>query len=87
MKKKEDKIVNFMNIKGVDLFRVVFEFSQDADNCQPDRDLGQSIRIFTEDGGGGSFAVIETERWAVDHDEIDKLTDCIKRIVSLPEVV
>jgi hypothetical protein len=82
--KKKDNPVNFMNIKDVTLSSVCCEFYQSADSCQ-DKDVGQVIKIFTENAGGGTFAVIETERWSVDADDIDKLIDCIKRIVAMPE--
>lgn len=91
MKKKEpEKTINpcgsFMGVKGVHLHGVTYDFGQDSDSCQED-DLGQSLKVFTEDGGGGSYICIETERWAIDHDEIDKFADCLKRITSIPEAL
>ena len=75
----------FMGIKDVQLFSVAYEFSQDSDSCQP-QDNGQNLKVFTGDGGGGSYVIIETARWAIDDDDIDKFADCLKRIVSIPEV-
>jgi hypothetical protein len=84
--KKENKKENIMDIKGVNLFGVVYEFSQDSDSCQ-EGDVGQTIKVFTEDGGGGSYIVFSTERWAIDHDDIDKFADALKRIVAIPEAL
>jgi hypothetical protein len=85
--KSAKKPENFMGIKGVNLFGVAFEFSQDSDSCQGGDDVGQSIKIFTEDAGGGSYILFSTERWAIDHDDIDKFADTLKRIVALPEAL
>ena len=78
------KCGDFMGIKDVSLNRVTYEFSQESDSNQS-VDLGQSIKISTDDGGGGSYIIIETERWAMDSDEIDKFCACLKRIVAIPE--
>jgi hypothetical protein len=40
-------------------------FTQDSDCC--DSGDGQFLTIRTENGGGGDFYVIETERWAFDN--------------------
>jgi hypothetical protein len=40
-------------------------FTQEADCC--DSGDGQFLTIRTENGGGGDFYVIETERWAFDN--------------------
>lgn len=78
------KIGEFMGIKDVHLYKVLYEFGQDSDTNQ-DRDEGQTLKIFTEDSGGGSYAIIETERWAVDPEDIDKFAAAIKKIVKIPE--
>lgn len=74
----------FMGIKGVKLYAVTYEFTQDTDCCQEEDD-GQHLKVSTPDGGGGCYVVIETNRWAVDHDDVDKFAAALKRIVSLPE--
>lgn len=74
----------FMGIKGVRLSEASFFFFQDSDTNQ-DGDDGQTLRVFTEDGGAGSYLVIETERWAIDLDDIDKFCDALKRIANIPE--
>lgn len=78
------KCGTFMGIKGVRLTDVTHEFFQESDSCQND-DSGQSLKVFTEDAGGGSYIVFETERWAIDHDKIDKFCDALKKIVNIPE--
>lgn len=40
-------------------------FTQDSDCC--DSGDGQFLTIKTQNGGGGDFYVIETERWAFDN--------------------
>ena len=74
-----------MGIKGVQLEEVEYVFSQDSDTNQK-ADEGQTIKIFTRRSGVGSYIVIKTKRWAMDADDIDKFADCLKRIVSMPEV-
>lgn len=44
------------------------EYIQDSDCCQ-EGDLPQVLRVKTQDGGGGHYLVIETERWAIDDPE------------------
>jgi len=78
------KCGTFMNIQSAQLNRVSYEFSRDSDSCQDD-DSCQSIKIFTEDGGGGSYIIIETKRWAIDPNDIDKFCDALKKIVNIPE--
>jgi hypothetical protein len=40
-------------------------FTQDSDCCDPGD--GQFLTIKTDNGGGGDFYIIETERWAFDN--------------------
>ena len=40
-------------------------FTQESDCC--DSGDGQFLTIKTENGGGGDFYIIETERWAFDN--------------------
>jgi hypothetical protein len=40
-------------------------FTQDSDCC--DSGDGQFLKIKTQNGGGGDFFIIETERWAFDN--------------------
>jgi hypothetical protein len=53
-------------------------FTQDSDCC--DSGDGQFLTIRTENGGGGDFYVIETERWAFDN--IPELVTTLMRFYS-----
>ena len=48
------------------LTSVTETYSQEEDCCGRVNEIGQDIEISTENGGGGSYLVIKTERWAVD---------------------
>jgi hypothetical protein len=69
------------------LGRVHFEFTQDGDCCGPVDDV-QQINIEIEDGGGGKYLVLSTERWAVDSPkELEKLlTDVLKSLKDMKTV-
>jgi hypothetical protein len=53
-------------------------FTQDSDCC--DSGDGQFLTIKTQNGGGGDFYVIETERWAFDN--IPELMNTLLRFYS-----
>lgn len=59
--------INQMEDRKTYLLGQAFEmtFTQEADCC--DSGDGQFLKIKTENGGGGDFYVIETERWAFDN--------------------
>lgn len=42
-------------------------FEQDCDTCDARNDSKQDLMVKQDDGGGGPFYVIETERWAFDY--------------------
>lgn len=42
----------------------------------------QVIKIFTQDGGGCPYVVIETDRWAMDIEQIDDFVNKLKAIVQ-----
>ena len=52
-------------------------FAQDADCCTSE---DQYITIKTDNGGGGDFFVIETERWAFDN--IPELVQTLMRFYN-----
>lgn len=43
---------------------VSISYTQPNDSCDADT-MGQSLKVYTQDAGGGSYICIETERWAV----------------------
>jgi hypothetical protein len=57
-------------------------FAQDAD-CNSTED--QFLTIKTDNGGGGDFYVIETERWAFD--SIDELVELINKFKEKHEKI
>jgi hypothetical protein len=56
---------------------------QDADNCPEDG--GQELVVHTEDGGGGPYIVIATQRWAIDVDEVDNVPELLRRVLEIHE--
>jgi len=54
-------------------------YSQDSDVC--DSNDVQNIQITFEDGGGGHFMTIKTERWAFD--TVEELESFLKNIHDL----
>lgn len=69
--------------KGVEIGEVSFEFSQDVDSCQDSNDICQVIKVFTQDAGGGSYICLETTRWAIDAEDIDKFAEMLKKVVRM----
>ena len=66
-----------------ELFKMSAEYTQKSDCCGDVYALGNSIEISTEDGGGGKYFVIKTERWAFDN--IDELTELFKDFIGKVE--
>ena len=54
-------------------------YSQDPDTC--DRSVIQELTIESLDGGGGTYYLLKTDRWAFNNikELTDTLTDFIKR--------
>lgn len=42
----------------------------------------QMLTMQTQDGGGGNYVVISTERWAIDRDDIDKFCAQLKSVLE-----
>jgi len=56
---------------------------QQEDCCAPVNEGGQTFTISTQNGGGGSYLVISTERWALDSaKEIDDFARKLKAILA-----
>ena len=72
--------INQMERKKPELLAQEFKmtFTQDSDCC--DSGDGQFLTIKTENGGGGDFYVIETERWAFDN--IPELVNTLLRFYA-----
>jgi len=58
--------------------RVVYE--QDMDNCGDIKDDRQRLTMETFDGGGGTYVVISTERWAVDPGDMDWIAERVQSL-------
>ena len=61
---------------------VSFSYEQDADCCDS---RWQELIIATQDGGGGPYLVIKTERWAIDPEGIDAFAAELRRVIGLVE--
>ena len=57
-------------------------FSQDADCCTIE---DQFLKIKTDDGGGGDFFIIQTERWAFD--SIEELVEILNKFKETHEKI
>lgn len=57
----------------------IVKYSQEGDNCTSNN--VNSLTIFTQDSGGGTYFVLETERWAFDdvNELVEMINDFIKR--------
>jgi hypothetical protein len=62
-----------------------FTFHQDEDCCGRTDSFGQDLTIEIEDGGGGTYAVIKTERWAAESpEELQRLLAwCLGQVKSM----
>lgn len=52
--------------------------TQEEDTAGRVNETDQYLTLKTADGGGGPYIVIETERWAIDADEIDNFAEMLK---------
>lgn len=75
---------NFKLSDGTDLSGAEFLYYQDSDSCQSE-DIGQELVIKTDDAGGGPFVIIETKRWSIDKEDIDRFCSVLKNIVKVVE--
>lgn len=58
---------------------VTIDYSQEPDSCSSSEEY-QSLKISTDDAGGGKFMVISTERWAFNSvDDLIKVIEDFKR--------
>lgn len=57
------------------------KFMQDND-CLDSNTDGQWLDVKIEDGGGGAFAIISTNRWAMDEKDIDNFCNTLKEQIK-----
>jgi len=53
-------------------------YEQEKDCCDGESDFVQYLELKSQDGGGGNYLVMKTERWAISIDEIDKFRQLLK---------
>lgn len=45
-------------------------YEQEKDTCDGESDYCQYLEVKTQDGGGGNFIIIKTDRWALDREDL-----------------
>jgi hypothetical protein len=45
-------------------------YEQEPDCCDGTSDYAQHLIVTTQDGGGGAYLTLQTERWAIDRDDL-----------------
>jgi hypothetical protein len=45
-------------------------YEQEPDCCDGTSDYAQHLMVTTQDGGGGAYIILQTERWAIDRDDL-----------------
>ena len=66
-----------MNIETITML-----VTEEADCCAPGGTSVNEIEITTEDGGGGHYAVIKTQRWAIDLDKPEEFMCLIRKAIE-----
>lgn len=66
--------------KGVRVEKIVL--AQESDDCAERGDELQRLEIAICDGGAGSYAVLLTERWAIEASEVKELSNLITKLCS-----
>lgn len=59
-------------------------FEQEPDCCSKEEMQSLSVEIVS--GGGGHYAIISTERWAMDLDDFDRLRATITELVHAADL-
>lgn len=76
------KRLNITLPEGVTLSELKVTLSQEEDCCGRTNGLGQDLTIEVVDGGGGPYAVISTERWAIEPEQLSAFVTLISWMVS-----
>lgn len=56
-------------------------YRQPADCCQTGKD-DQILEVKVQDGGGGPFIVLKTERWSFDAESLEAFTKQVKELLE-----
>jgi len=60
-----------------------FTDTQELDCCAPADLICNDITVTVEDGGGGNYLVISTQRWALDDEkDIDRFAKALKKCLK-----
>ena len=78
--RQENTAITLRKIKDTTLDKCIYELWQEDDCCSP-VDVGQKLRIEIEDGGGGPYVVISTNRWAIDENDLENLPKLLHDIL------
>lgn len=62
--------------------QVKYIYEQEKDCCDGESSYDQELIVETQDGGGGYFLVLKTDRWALDLKDIDALCEELKRVLN-----
>jgi len=57
-------------------------FAQEEDSCGRADEYQQYLHVETQDGGGGSYLVIKTDRWAIDPNGLDDFIQQLKSVLN-----
>jgi len=66
----------------VSIAEISVTYQQPSDSCEEDG-MGQTLKVSTDDAGAGSYAVIETERWAVEPQDAEWLAQAVRELCGL----
>lgn len=66
----------------VSIATISVTYQQPSDSCEMDG-MGQTLKISTDDAGSGSYAIIETERWAVEPRDAEWLAQAVRDLCGL----
>lgn len=63
------------------LEEVSHTYTQETDACVSG--ICNILKVSTFDGGGGPYLVIETERWAIDEEDIEAFAQKLRDVLGL----
>ena len=74
------------SIENLKVFSADFtiELAEDRDCCSTDDE--NTLKIHTENGGGGNYIILSTKRWAIDEDTVDAFCDFLKNVIKNVQV-
>lgn len=64
----------------IELFQMSTEYVQNGDTVV--KDTCNGLKVQTENNGISNYLIISTKRWAIDIDNINKITDILKDFLN-----